>query len=229
MGENGAGKSTLMKLLSGIDQPDSGEFFLGGQPYTPRNPRHAQELGICIIHQELNLMPDLTVAQNIFIGREPRAAGVFLSDRALNRRTRELFERLGLPLDPTELVGDLTVARQQMVEIAKALSFDAQVLIMDEPTAALNDVEVDTLFGLIRRFVTPTTGVIYISHRMDELSQISDRITVLRDGRYVDTLDTASSTIPQVISLMVGREIKGEQRPRSDVRRSVTGPVPCRA
>jgi ribose transport system ATP-binding protein len=214
VGENGAGKSTLMKLLSGIDRPDSGEFYLDGQQYTPTKPRHAQELGISVIHQELNLMADLTVAENIFIGREPRVGGVFLSDRALNTRTRELLARLGLPLEPTDLVSDLTVARQQMVEIAKALSFNARVLIMDEPTAALNEVEVGTLFGLIRRFVTPQTGVIYISHRMHELGQITDRITVLRDGRYVDTLDTASSTVPQVISLMVGREIKGELRPR---------------
>jgi ribose transport system ATP-binding protein len=214
VGENGAGKSTLMKLLSGIDRPDGGEFFLDGEQYTPASPRHAQELGISIIHQELNLMPDLTVAQNIYIGREPRIGGLLLSERALNRRTTELLARLGLPLEPTDLVGDLTVARQQMVEIAKALSFNARVLVMDEPTAALNEVEVETLFGLIRRFVTPATGVIYISHRMHELAQITDRITVLRDGHYVDTLDTASSTVPQVISLMVGRKITGEQRPR---------------
>ncbi|MET7424262.1 sugar ABC transporter ATP-binding protein [Dactylosporangium sp. NPDC005555] len=220
VGENGAGKSTLMKLLTGIDRPDAGTFSLDGDRYTPTSPRHAQELGISIIHQELNLMPDLTVAQNIFIGREPRIGGLLLSERALNRRTRELLARLGLPLEPTDLVGDLTVARQQMVEIAKALSFNARVLVMDEPTAALNEVEVTTLFGLIRRFVTPRTGVIYISHRMHELAQITDRITVLRDGRNVDTLDTASSTIPQVISLMVGRTITGEQRPRGAV---VTG------
>jgi ribose transport system ATP-binding protein len=215
VGENGAGKSTLMKLLSGIDRPDSGEFFLDGEPYTPSSPRHAQELGISIIHQELNLMPDLTVAQNIYIGREPRVAGVFLSDGVLNRRTRELLGRLGLPLEPTDLVGNLTVARQQMVEIAKALSFNARVLIMDEPTAALNEVEVRTLFGLIRRFVTATTGVIYISHRMHELAQISDRVTVLRDGRYIDTLDTESTSVGHVISLMVGRDVTGEQRPKS--------------
>jgi ribose transport system ATP-binding protein len=216
VGENGAGKSTLMKLLSGIDKPDAGEFFLDGAGYTPSNPHHAHELGISIIHQELNLMPDLTVAQNIYIGREPRSGGIFLSERALNRRTHELLARLGLSLEPTDLVGELTVARQQMVEIAKALSFNARVLIMDEPTAALNEVEVQTLFGHIRRFVTPDTGVIYISHRMHELPQISDRITVLRDGRYIDTLDTASSTIPQVISLMVGRAINGEQRRVAD-------------
>ncbi|MCU1412080.1 MAG: sugar transporter ATP-binding protein [Rhodoglobus sp.] len=212
VGENGAGKSTLMKLLSGGYQPDEGEFFLNGEPLVISSPKHAQELGISIIHQEFNLMPDLTIAQNIYIGREPRRAGIFLSDRELNRTTAELFDRLGLALDPTLLVGDLTVARQQMVEIAKALSWNARVLIMDEPTAALNDAEVETLFGLIRRFTTPETGVIYISHRMHELEQISDRVTVIRDGHYVDTLDTAKAPISEVISLMVGRDVAGERR-----------------
>jgi ribose transport system ATP-binding protein len=213
VGENGAGKSTLMKLLAGIYTPDAGTFRLNGEMLTIEGPRHAQELGISIIHQEFNLMPDLTVAQNIFIGREHRAAGIFLDDRAVNRRARELFDRLGLALDPSERVEGLTVARQQMVEIAKALSFDAKVLIMDEPTAALNDAEVDVLFDLIRRFRTAETGVIYISHRMDELARISDRITVLRDGRYIDTLTTAETDQREIISLMVGREISGEQRP----------------
>ncbi|WP_448004088.1 sugar ABC transporter ATP-binding protein [Agromyces bauzanensis] len=215
VGENGAGKSTLMKLLAGISTPDAGVFRLNGEVLTIDGPRHAQELGISIIHQEFNLMPDLTVAQNIFIGREHRAAGVFLDDRRLNRRARALFDRLGLALDPRERVEGLTVARQQMVEIAKALSFDAKVLIMDEPTAALNDAEVDVLFELIRRFRSPETGVIYISHRMDELARISDRITVLRDGRYIDTLTTSETDQREIISLMVGREISGEQRPVS--------------
>ncbi|HET6673562.1 MAG TPA: sugar ABC transporter ATP-binding protein [Agromyces sp.] len=213
VGENGAGKSTLMKLLAGIYTPDSGTFRLNGEELAIEGPRHAQELGISIIHQEFNLMPDLTVAQNIFIGREHRAAGIFLDERALNRRAAELFDRLGLAIDPAERVEHLTVARQQMVEIAKALSFNAKVLIMDEPTAALNDAEVDVLFELIRRFRTPETGVIYISHRMDELSRISDRITVLRDGRNVGTRTTAETDQREVISLMVGREIVGEQRP----------------
>ena len=212
VGENGAGKSTLMKLLSGIHQPDSGEFFLDGNKIEITSPRQAQELGISIIHQEFNLMPHLSVAQNIFIGREPRVGRFFLSESALNRKATELFDRLGLALDPTSPVGELTVAKQQMVEIAKALSYNARVLIMDEPTAALNDVEVDTLFGLIRRFTTSDTGVIYISHRMHELKEISDRITVIRDGRYVDTLDTGPAKVAQVISLMVGRTISGEQR-----------------
>jgi len=213
VGENGAGKSTLMKLLAGIYTPDTGTFRLNGEELSIEGPRHAQELGISIIHQEFNLMPDLTVAQNIFIGREQRQAGLFLDDRGLNRRAQELFDRLGLALDPAERVERLTVARQQMVEIAKALSFDAKVLIMDEPTAALNDAEVDVLFGLIERFRTPETGVIYISHRMEELARISDRISVLRDGRYVGTRVTAETEPREIISLMVGREIRGEQRP----------------
>ncbi|MRG61399.1 ATP-binding cassette domain-containing protein [Agromyces sp. CFH 90414] len=213
VGENGAGKSTLMKLLAGIHTPDSGTFRMNGRDLVIDGPRHAQEQGISIIHQEFNLMPDLTVAQNIFIGREHRGAGLFVDDKALNRRARDLFDRLGLALDPAEPVERLTVARQQMVEIAKALSFDARVLIMDEPTAALNDAEVDVLFDLIRRFRSPETGVIYISHRMEELSRISDRITVLRDGRYIDTLETAATSQREIISLMVGREISGESRP----------------
>jgi ribose transport system ATP-binding protein len=213
VGENGAGKSTLMKLLAGITTPDTGTFRLNGEELAIEGPRHAQEVGISIIHQEFNLMPDLTVAQNIFIGREPRAAGIFLDDRDLNRRAAELFDRLGLAIDPTERVERLTVARQQMVEIAKALSFNAKVLIMDEPTAALNDAEVEVLFELIRRFRNPDTGVIYISHRMEELARISDRVSVLRDGRYIGTRVTAETDPKEIISLMVGREIVGEQRP----------------
>ncbi|WP_308190388.1 sugar ABC transporter ATP-binding protein [Pseudonocardia sp. TRM90224] len=207
VGENGAGKSTLMKLLTGIHQPDEGEFFLDGRPLQVNGPRDALAQGLSIIHQEFNLMPDLTVAQNIFIGREPRVLGGFLSDNALTARARELIDRLHLPLEPGEIVGNLTVARQQMVEIAKALSYDAKVLIMDEPTAALNDAEVEVLHDLIRRFRSPETGVIYISHRMDELKRIADRITVIRDGRYVDTLDADGTTVRDVVVRMVGREI----------------------
>jgi ribose transport system ATP-binding protein len=213
VGENGAGKSTLMKLLTGIYQPDAGTFRLDGSPFLPRDPKHALEAGISIIHQEFNLMPHLTVAQNILIGKEPRAGRVLLSERALNRAAADLVDRLGLPLDARALVGTLTIAKQQMVEIAKALSYDARVLIMDEPTAALNDAEVDTLHALIRRFVTPETGVIYISHRMDELEVISDRITVIRDGRFVSTLDTPQTRLPEVITLMVGRELADDADP----------------
>ena len=214
VGENGAGKSTLMKLLSGIHTPDSGTFELDGQPYQPTSLGHAENLGISIIHQEFNLMPDLTVAQNILIGQEPRRLGL-IDERALNRRVAEHLDRLGLNLDPKALVGGLTVAKQQMVEIAKALTHDAKVLIMDEPTAALNQAEVETLHGLIRRFVTERTGVIYISHRMDELKAISQRISVIRDGQYVGTVDTAATSLDEVIAMMVGRAIDTQARPEN--------------
>ncbi len=213
VGENGAGKSTLMKLLSGVYVPDEGDFWLDGEPLRVTGPKDALERGISIIHQEFNLMPHLTVAENLLIGREPRKAGL-LSPRTQNRQAAELIERLGLPLEPKQLVGNLTVAKQQMVEIGKALSHDARVLIMDEPTAALNDAEVETLHDLIRRFRSDRTGVIYISHRMDELKVISDRITVIRDGQYVDTVATAETSMPEVISLMVGRKLSHTGTPQ---------------
>jgi ribose transport system ATP-binding protein len=212
VGENGAGKSTLMNLLSGVLQPDAGVMELNGAPMSPAGPRQANELGISVIHQEFHLMPDLTVAQNIFIGREPRRASLIRDDE-LVRRAAALFERLGIPLDPRQPVSHLSVAGQQMVEIAKALSFDAQVLIMDEPTAALTETEVATLFRIVRDFVTPSTGVIYVSHRMDEVKEISDRITVLRDGHYVDTLPTAETPTREVIAAMVGRQLAVGVRP----------------
>ena len=213
VGENGAGKSTLMKLLSGIYTPDAGRFWLDGAALAVSGPKHALEMGISFIHQEFNLMPHLTVAQNIFIGREPRRGRFLLSERALNQRAAELLDRLGLRLDVKRAVADLSVAKQQMVEIAKALSFNPRVLIMDEPTAALNDAEVQTLHDLIRRFKRDDTGVIYISHRIDELKAISDRITVIRDGHFVATVDTAATTTREVVSLMVGRTITSDARP----------------
>jgi ribose transport system ATP-binding protein len=213
VGENGAGKSTLMKILAGIYQADAGTILLDGEPVEVHSPVDAQRLGISIIHQELHLMPDLSIAENIWIGRERLRSGVFVDDRDLNRRTGELFDRLGISLDPRTQVAHLKVAQQQLVEIAKALSFNARVLIMDEPTAALTDAETEILFGLIRDLRDGGVGVIYISHRMEELKQISDRITVLRDGEYIDTLVTAETEVRQIISLMVGRQITGETRP----------------
>ncbi len=213
VGENGAGKSTLMKLLSGIYTADTGHFRLDGKPLHATNPKQVSELGISVIHQELNLMPHLTVAQNIFIGREPSTGKFLLNERELNTRARDLVARLQLPLDVKQLVGNLSVAQQQMVEIAKALSYDARVLIMDEPTAALNDTEVATLHELIRRFVREDTGVIYISHRMNELKAIADRITVIRDGKYVDTVDTQAATMSEVVSMMVGRTLAADAGP----------------
>jgi ribose transport system ATP-binding protein len=216
VGENGAGKSTLMKLLTGIYTRETGEFWLDGSPLTATTPKEAQEAGLSIIHQELNLVPHLSVAENIWLGREPLSGGFFTRPGEQLRRTRELLERLELNLDPKAAVSTLTVAKQQMVEIAKALSFETtKVLIMDEPTAALNDAEVDQLHTLIRKFITPDTGVVYISHRMAELKRIADRITVIRDGHYIDTMPMAETSLDQVISKMVGRAINTSARPEN--------------
>jgi len=213
VGENGAGKSTLMKVLSGIYSPDGGTIRVRGREVTISSPREAQELGISIIHQELNLMAHLTVAQNIFIGREPRGRLSFiLDDAALNRKTAELFERLRLRLNPRTKVGNLAVAQQQMVEIAKALSFNADVLIMDEPTAALTDTEIAELFRVIRDLREQGVGIVHISHRLEELKQISDRVTVMRDGHFIATMPIAEAPIPTIINLMVGRAIYEEAR-----------------
>ncbi|PVE25143.1 D-xylose ABC transporter ATP-binding protein [Microvirga sp. KLBC 81] len=208
MGENGAGKSTLMKILAGIYQKDAGEIHIEGVSIDIPSPRAAQDLGISIIHQELNLMNDLTAAQNIFIGREPkRAFGLFLDEEALNRNAAAIFERMHLRLDPRVEVGKLTVAKQQMIEIAKALSFRSKVLIMDEPTAALNNAEIAELFRIIRQLKAEGVGIVYISHKMDELKEISDRVTVMRDGEYIGTMPTASTSVDTIISMMVGRSL----------------------
>jgi len=213
MGENGAGKSTLMKVLAGVYQRDAGEILLDGQPVELPSPRAAQALGIGIVHQELNLMNHLTAAQNIFIGREPRGRfGLFLDEETLDQDARRIFERMNLPLDPRTPVGELTVAKQQMVEIAKALSFDSRVLIMDEPTAALNNAEIAELFRIVRQLKAHGVGIVYISHKMDELKQISDRVTVMRDGRYIDTVPTAGTPMEKIISMMVGRELDHGER-----------------
>ncbi len=207
MGENGAGKSTLMKILSGIYPKDDGEVLVDGQPVVIESPRAAQDLGISIIHQELSLMNDLTAAQNIFIGREPRLRFGRLDEAALNRQTAEIFASMNLKLAPRAQVGGLTIAKQQMVEIAKALSFHSRVLIMDEPTAALNNAEIEELFVIIRRLKAEGVGIIYISHKMDELKRIADRVTVMRDGQYVDTVSAADTPVSEIISMMVGRAL----------------------
>ncbi|MBB5390680.1 MULTISPECIES: sugar ABC transporter ATP-binding protein [unclassified Herbaspirillum] len=213
MGENGAGKSTLMKILCGVYQKDSGEILVDGRPAEIDEPRAAQALGIGIIHQELNLMNHLSAAQNIFIGREPKKGlGLFIDEERLNRQAAAIFERMRLDLDPRTPVGQLTVARQQMVEIAKALSFDSRVLIMDEPTAALNNAEIAELFRIIRDLQAQGVGIVYISHKMDELRQIADRVTVMRDGKYVATVPMAGTSMDAIISMMVGRQLDGAQR-----------------
>jgi ribose transport system ATP-binding protein len=214
MGENGAGKSTLMKVLAGVYRKDSGDIVLNGQSVDIASPRAAQALGIGIVHQELNLMNHLSTAQNIFIGREPRGRlGLFLDEDALNAQAAAIFARMHLQLDPRTLVGELTVARQQMVEIARALSFDSRVLIMDEPTAALNEVEITELFRIVGQLRAQGVGIVYISHKMDELKRICDRVTVMRDGQYIGTLPAATTPIETIVAMMVGRQLEaGPQR-----------------
>jgi len=208
MGENGAGKSTLMKVLAGIYTRDSGTILLEGHPVEIPGPSAARGLGIGIVHQELILMSHLTVAQNIFIGRESRGRSrLFLDEKTMNDKARALLGGLQVSVDPQTRISDLTVAKQQMVEIAKALSFESRVLIMDEPTAALNDAEIDELFRIIRDLRARGVGIVYISHKMDELKRICDRVTVMRDGETIETLGMAEATMEKIITLMVGRHL----------------------
>ena len=208
MGENGAGKSTLMKILTGVYQPDSGEIRVDGSVVTVPSPRSAQDLGISIIHQELFLMEHLSAAQNIYIGREPRKGfGMFVDEATMNTNAEQLFKRMNVQIGPQEEVGQMTVARQQLVEIAKALSFNSKVLIMDEPTSALNSTEVEHLFSVIDDLKTHGVGIVYITHKMDEVKRIADRVTIMRDGQYIDTLPASGTSISKIISLMVGREL----------------------
>ena len=207
MGENGAGKSTLMKIISGIYTPDSGSFRLKGQEIRLNSPLDALQYGIAMIHQELNLMAYMTVAENIWIRREPRNALGFIRHDEMRRRTRELFDRLDIQIDPDVEVRDLSVASRQMVEIAKAVSYDSDVLIMDEPTSALTDREVDHLFKIIRTLKSQGKGIVYITHKMNELFEIADEVSVFRDGKFVGEHPAASVTRDDIIKLMVGREI----------------------
>ncbi len=208
IGENGAGKSTLMKVLTGVYNKDAGTIEYKGNEVDIHGPRSAQDLGICIIHQELNLMPDLTIAENIFIGREPRlGVKCFLNDAQIYKDSQVLLDSMNLKLDAHKKVESLTVAQQQMVEIAKALSFKSEVLILDEPTAALTESEIDELFRIINELRAKGVGMVYISHRMEELKRICDRVTVMRDGQYIDTKNMKDVTIEEIIKMMVGREI----------------------
>ena len=217
VGENGAGKSTLMKILTGIYPKDGGTIEYFGEEIELHGPKDAQERGICIVHQELNLMQDLTVAENIFIGRE-MTKGLFLDKVAQNKMTEDLLASLNLHIPAKTQVKRLTVAKQQMVEIAKALSYkNTKVLIMDEPSTALTNSEIEDLFKFIRQLKATGVGIIYISHRMDELKQITDRITVMRDGQYVDTVKTDETTIDQIVQMMVGRVIYEEPKSHSNV------------
>ncbi|MDF1567050.1 MAG: sugar ABC transporter ATP-binding protein [Spirochaetaceae bacterium] len=217
VGENGAGKSTLMKVLTGIYERDSGEIHYQGKLFHPRGPKQALTAGIGIIHQELNMMEHLTVAQNIFIGRESMKGGLFLDEKTQNKRAEELLKHLKMDIEPAETLGRLTVGKQQMVEIAKAVSHDLKVLILDEPTAALTETEIDELFAIMRDLASKGVAMIYISHRMDEIGKITDRVTVMRDGEYVGTNDTEKITKEDIINMMVGRVIYEKPKEKSNV------------
>lgn len=212
LGENGAGKSTLMKVLSGVYTRDSGDMEIQGKAYGNLTPKQAQAAGVAIIHQELNMCRHLTVAENMFLGRE-KVRGVVLNQREMEAEAAEVLGRLKIDISPRTVVGDLPISKQQMVEIAKALSMDARILIMDEPTSALTAREIEDLFRIIRDLRASDHGIVYISHRLEELQHIVDRVTIMRDGQYITTMNFADTTIDQIITHMVGREIK-EKFPR---------------
>lgn len=216
LGENGAGKSTLMKILSGVYQPDEGNIILEDQAVSFANPLSAQKAGITIIHQEFNLFPELTVEDNIFIGREFCKNNRWRLDEKQQRQAAiDILQKLNLNIAPDTLVADLTVAQQQMVEIAKAISVNAKILIMDEPTAALTETEIDSLFQVTRLLKEQGTGIVYISHRLEELALIADRATVMRDGQFIATVDYDAVKISDLIAMMVGRDL-GNIYPRRE-------------
>lgn len=216
MGENGAGKSTLMKVLCGIHKPDGGKITYFGEEVQFNGIAESKKAGINIIHQELNMMNHLTVAQNIYIGREPKR-GIMIDDGKMVNDARKLFERIGVKINPSAILGTLTVGKQQMVEIAKAVSDECRMLILDEPTAALTEPEVEELFKIMQDLRQKGIGMIYISHRMDEINRISDRVTVMRDGEYIGTVNTAETTKDEIVKMMVGRTIFSEKKEKSNV------------
>lgn len=222
LGENGAGKSTLMKILTGVYTKDQGRILLRGKEVEISSPLQAQQMGISMIHQELNLIPNLTVAENIFIGREKNFGRYgWVNTKRMNQAAKAVLERLGLDYDPTQIVGQLSVGEQQMVEIAKALSFDAEILVMDEPTAALTDREIERLFQLVNDLREQGVGIVYISHRMEELFQICDRVTVMRDGHYIGTREMNETTMDELVKMMVGRELTDRFPKQSSVQDEV--------
>ncbi len=224
LGENGAGKSSLINILAGVFPPDAGEVLLDGQPVAFRNPRQAREAGIAIIFQELNLVPQLSVAQNMFLGREPLTRAGLVDDARMNREATTWLHRLKLEIDPWTPVGRLRVGQQQVIEIAKALSLNARVIIMDEPTSAITEQEVAVLFELIGQLKHEGVAIIYITHKLDELAAIADDLTVLRDGRFIDSRRVQEVSHDEIVRLMVGRSLselysRSEGGPREEVLR----------
>jgi rhamnose transport system ATP-binding protein len=207
IGENGAGKSTLVKILAGVYQPDSGELLVGGEPTALHSPAAARDAGIAVIYQEPTLFPDLTAAENIFMGRQPLRRGRRIDARQMREHARELFQRLGVRLDPGRICRGLSIADQQIIEIAKALSLEAKIIVMDEPTAALSAAEVDRLFDVARTLRASGAAVLFISHRLEEVFEICQRVTVMRDGRRVLARELAGLTADELVRAMVGRKL----------------------
>ncbi|MDC7287655.1 sugar ABC transporter ATP-binding protein [Blautia schinkii] len=213
MGENGAGKSTLMNILSGSLQPTAGEIYLRGEKVSVPDPITAKRLGIAKIHQELQVVPELSVAENIFLGRWMTKTGPAVDFKQMMTEARKYLEMLEVKVDPSKKLKDLRIGEQQLVEIAKAISLNSQIIIMDEPTSAISEKEAEKLFTIIRRLKSEGKGIIYITHRMEEIFQIADRLTVMRDGEYIGTVQAAETTKDQIIKMMVGRDMS-EQYPK---------------
>ena len=213
MGENGAGKSTMMKILTGIYKRDAGEVKVDGVPVNFQSPKEAENLGIAVIHQELNILPHLSVAENLFLGKEKTIGRTgILKTRQMNKEASDILAKLGLHIDVRQPAGTLSVGKQQIIEIAKAINSNAKYIVMDEPTAALTDREIETLFVTIRELKAKGISFVYISHRMEEIFAICDRITILRDGEYVGVREIAKTTFDEIVQMMVGREL-GERFP----------------
>ena len=215
MGENGAGKSTLMKCLFGIYQKDAGQILLEGEEVFFHSPREALEHGVAMVHQELNQALSRSVMENIWLGRYPKRAGFFVSDREMEQKTREIFDELELSIDPRRRMSEMSVAERQMAEIAKAVSYHAKIIVLDEPTSSLADEEVGHLFRIIRTLQARGCGIIYISHKMEEILQICDEITVMRDGTHVATAPAKTLSMEKIISLMVGRDLTDRYPPKN--------------
>ena len=208
IGENGAGKSTLMKIIAGAYHSDSGKLFINGKEMDFDNPQNAQEAGIGIIYQEFNSIPHMNVAQNMFLGRFPKKYGLLIDHKTLHKEAAKVLKSLALNIDTNSFCADLGTGQQQMVEVAKALTMQSRILIMDEPTAALTEREIDSLFAMIKKLKKNGIGIIYISHRLEEVKIVGDRVTVLRDGKYIGTKDTEIVEIPELVRMMVGRDVQ---------------------
>ena len=215
MGENGAGKSTMMKCLFGIYRQDAGRFYLEGDQFNFVDPKHALEHGVSMVHQELNQVTQRTISDNIWLGRYPKK-GFIVDEKTMYRNSKSLFEKLGIHLDPNLKLGALSVSQRQMVEIAKAVSYDAKIIVLDEPTSSLTENEVTMLFNIIRVLKEQGVGVIYISHKMDEIFEVSDEVTVLRDGRYIGTDSIDNLSMDKIVSMMVGRDLDHRFPPKTN-------------